>query len=36
MCDLNYHGTPDIKSTFHVVSSTDFMESHETTQLSLF
>lgn len=36
MCDLKYHGTLDIKSTLYVVSSTDFMESHETTQLSLF
>lgn len=34
MFDLNYHGT--FKSTLHVVSSIDFMESHETTQLSLF
>lgn len=36
MCDVSYHGTSDIKSTLHVVSSIDFMESHETTQLSLF
>lgn len=36
MCDLNYHETSDIKSTLHGVSSIDFMESHETTQLNLF
>lgn len=36
MCDPNYHGTLDIQGTLHVLSSIDFMESHETTQLSLF